>query len=62
MWNSEKSSEYQGDPTKKKDLVLQLLISNIYKLDRLSITITRYPRLWSKFTIPYYNSKNDELI
>ena len=45
MWNSEKSSEYQGDPTKKKDLVLQLLISNFYKLDRFSITITRYPRL-----------------
>ena len=45
MWNSEKSSEYQGDPTKKKDFVLQLLISNFYKLDRFSITITRYTRL-----------------
>ena len=45
MWDSEKSSEYQGDPTKKKDLVLQLLISNFYKLDHFSITITRYPRL-----------------
>ena len=62
MQNSEKSSEHQGNPTKKKDLLLQLLISNCYKLDRFSITITRYPRLCSKLAIPSYNSKNDELI